>query len=161
MSVYALSAAAAQQLPLHDIVDVYTASWWPLAPGWWLLIGVLCGLLWASIWWGWRRWQQQRGKRRVEQLLLAPVSRISDVTLRLKQILLLKYSRPQLAQEFVSLLLSSLPPSQGAFEAEALRYHLERQFQDHEPDDAEAFQSWALKWWQHAYTQFKQEVRHV
>lgn len=161
MNVHALSAVSAQQLPLHDIVDEYAASWWPLAFGWWFLIIVILALLGASAWWSWRKWQQHRGKRRVEQMLGAPISRISDVSLRLKQILLLKYSRPQLSQEFVALLLGALPPAQRTDQAEVLQRHLERQFQDHDRADAEAFQNWALEWWQRTYPEFKQEVRHV
>ena len=161
MNLYLLTATAAQSLPLHDIVDDYQVSWWPLAPGWWLLIVILIGLLWAAGWWGLRHWQQRRGKRRVERMLQAPVSRISDVTLRLKKVLLLKHSRPSLAQQFGSLLLDSLPSDLRAEQADELQKHLARQFQDHELSDAEAFQNWAVIWWRHAYCQFKQELRHV
>ena len=161
MNFLLLTATAAQSLPLHDIVDDYQASWWPLAPGWWLLIVIVAGLLWIAGWWGWRNWQQRRGKRRVERMLRAPVSRISDVTLRLKKILLLKHSRTSLTQQFSSLLLNALPPNLHAEQANELQQHLGRQFQDHELSDAEAFQDWAVTWWRHAYCQFKQELRHV
>lgn len=45
-------------LPLvlpHDIIEPAPIGWWPLAPGWWLLLAVLvlaCALL---IRWAWRR----------------------------------------------------------------------------------------------------------
>ena len=161
MNVYLFSAIAAQTLPLHDIVDDYEASWWPLAPGWWLLMVLLAALLGTATWLGWRRWQHQRGKKRIEQLLQAPVSRISDVTLRLKQILLLKYPRSQLTQQFESRLLASVSTAERAALSAALQCHLAQQFQDHDRADAEAFQRWALTWWQYASCQFKQEVRHV
>ncbi|MBF0444580.1 MAG: DUF4381 domain-containing protein [Magnetococcales bacterium] len=51
-----------QQLPLHDIHLPQAISWWPLAPGWWYLFGliiVLTGLIYA-VW----RWYKKGALRR-------------------------------------------------------------------------------------------------
>lgn len=158
MKIIALSST---QLPLHDIVDDYSVHWWPLAPGWWLLLVLVIVLVAAGSWWLVRTYQQRRGFRRINQSLSAPVERISDVTLRLKQVLLLKHSRSDLSKSFVTLLVQHLPETQREASANSLREHLELQFQDHSLIDADAFQAWALDWWQHAQREFKQEARHV
>jgi hypothetical protein len=60
--------------PLRDIHGIDPAPWWPPAPGWWLVLGVILfsGLL---AWWLWRqrqlyplgRWQKD-ARRRLQQL---------------------------------------------------------------------------------------------
>lgn len=154
-------AMTANQLPLHDIVVESTISWWPLAIGWWLLIGASILLLSISGWWLWRHWRYRRGVQRIEQRLQAPVERLSDVSLRLQQVLLLKHSRDQLNQSYTALLLDYVPASQRDSLQRTLSSYLEQQFQPHQQAHAEAFQQWAIVWWQAAYPQFKQEARHV
>lgn len=50
---------------LQDIhsFDVNQVSWWPLAPGWWLLLILMIGLLILGIW-GWHRWYQYQQIRK-------------------------------------------------------------------------------------------------
>ncbi|AZR35984.1 DUF4381 domain-containing protein [Xanthomonas axonopodis pv. cajani] len=49
-----------QSLPLRDVHLPPSPSWWPLAPGWWLVIAVVV-LVVGSAWvWWWRRRQRQR-----------------------------------------------------------------------------------------------------
>ncbi|MBD1390251.1 DUF4381 domain-containing protein [Neiella sp. HB171785] len=61
LSVFVTTQAApAMQLPLKDIVLAAPVSWWPLAPGWWLLIALLLLLL---AWFGRQLWLRQRAKR--------------------------------------------------------------------------------------------------
>ncbi|PKV14192.1 DUF4381 domain-containing protein [Xanthomonas prunicola] len=49
-----------QSLPLRDVHLPPSPSWWPLAPGWWLVIAVIVLVL-AGAWvWWWRRRQRQR-----------------------------------------------------------------------------------------------------
>lgn len=46
----------AELAKLHDIHLPQPVSWWPLAPGWWLLLLVLCLIALAVLlWWAWRR----------------------------------------------------------------------------------------------------------
>jgi hypothetical protein len=42
---------------LHDIVLPPTVPWWPLAPGWYVLLGLLTL---AAAWLAWRFWQRWR-----------------------------------------------------------------------------------------------------
>lgn len=154
-------ASGITQLPLHDIVDDYPVHWWPLALGWWLLLGLVIVLLTVGTWWAWRHYQQRRGTRRIAQSLANPVERISDITLRLKQVLLLKHPRSELSQSLVTVLLTHIPDTQRESSAASVQVYLELQFQDHNVSDAEAFQAWAQDWWQHAQRDFKQEARRV
>ena len=46
-------------LPLRDIHLPDAVSWWPPAPGWWLLLGLVALLVFAAL----RRWRRGRGRR--------------------------------------------------------------------------------------------------
>ena len=48
------SSAPASLSNLNDIVMPATISWWPLAPGWYALMAILCLFV---FWAGWRYWQ--------------------------------------------------------------------------------------------------------
>lgn len=52
---------APQSLPLRDVHLPPSPSWWPLAPGWWLVIAVVVLMLAGAWFWWWRRRRQQRG----------------------------------------------------------------------------------------------------
>jgi hypothetical protein len=46
-----------EEIPLRDLHLPDMVGWWPLAPGWWVLIGfAACGLLYVS----WQAWQKFR-----------------------------------------------------------------------------------------------------
>lgn len=51
------------QLPLEDILLPAAPGWWPLAPGWQLLIAFSLLLLLVLAWLGWRAWQRRHWKR--------------------------------------------------------------------------------------------------
>ncbi|CAD1795116.1 DUF4381 domain-containing protein [Xanthomonas euroxanthea] len=51
---------APQSLPLRDVHLPPSPSWWPLAPGWWLVITAVVLVLGTVGWWWWRRRQRQR-----------------------------------------------------------------------------------------------------
>jgi len=51
--------AAPQTLALRDVHLPGAPSWWPLAPGWWLLLAALAAVS-LSLWW----WQRRRDRRR-------------------------------------------------------------------------------------------------
>lgn len=57
---------------LRDITVPEAVSWWPLAPGWWLLIGLLMASLAYA---GWRLWQLYLARRylREARLLMAAI----------------------------------------------------------------------------------------
>ena len=58
------------QLP-HDIIEPASIGWWPLAPGWWLLIGIaFIGVLALAIW-QWQRWRKLAPLRQAQQELRA------------------------------------------------------------------------------------------
>jgi hypothetical protein len=52
-----------EQIPLRDLHLPPDIGWWPLAPGWWLLIGIaLAALLWQA-WRLFQRWRANRARR--------------------------------------------------------------------------------------------------
>lgn len=54
---------------MHDIKGPGPVSWWPLAPGWWLLAGVGATLLAFMIYWLIRRVKQNRYRKEALSLL--------------------------------------------------------------------------------------------
>ncbi|MGB5739133.1 MAG: DUF4381 domain-containing protein [Woeseia sp.] len=51
------------EIPLRDLHLPDPVSWWPLAPGWWLLLAIaLAGLLWLASR-AYRDWQRGRARR--------------------------------------------------------------------------------------------------
>ncbi len=51
------------QLPLRDLHLPDPVGWWPLAPGWWVLIAIALGLLaWQAIRWA-KRWRRNAPRR--------------------------------------------------------------------------------------------------
>ncbi|RAJ96869.1 DUF4381 domain-containing protein [Aliidiomarina maris] len=158
-------STTSNELPLHDIVTQTTAGWWPLAWGWWLLIVALFSLAIVATILLVRYLKRRRGMRAVNQLLTSPPASISEVSLRLKQVLMLKHSRTSIAQlssnQWSALLLSHLPDSQRALLGEQLTPLIEAQYQPQNPALVEAYHAWSLKWWQLAQPQFKREVANV
>lgn len=70
MSNKELSPQAQQLLEqMHDISEPAAASWWPLAPGWWLLIGLCLALIGAIVYWLVRRAKQNRYRQEALALL--------------------------------------------------------------------------------------------
>jgi len=60
-----------KQLPLRDLHLPDPVSWWPLAPGWWLVIAVLLlGIGWL-IWRVWRQWRFNAPRRYALQAVTA------------------------------------------------------------------------------------------
>jgi len=62
-------------LPLHDIHLPAPIHWWPPAPGWWFLAGLV--LLAPLLLWGFRRYRQQR---RLRRLALQQLETLTDLT---------------------------------------------------------------------------------
>lgn len=59
-----------EQLPLRDIHLPPPVSWWPPAPGWWLLAALLLVLLVLAVR-AWRRWRRRPAPRRAALAELA------------------------------------------------------------------------------------------
>jgi hypothetical protein len=54
------------ELPLRDIHLPGEPSWWPPAPGWWLLAVIVLALLFLALRWGLRRWRARRRLRALQ-----------------------------------------------------------------------------------------------
>ena len=55
-------------LPLKDIHLPDPVSWWPLSPGWWIVIGLLAALAAVLVW-----WYRREHRRRLSAVYLARV----------------------------------------------------------------------------------------
>ncbi|MGE3500194.1 MAG: DUF4381 domain-containing protein [Candidatus Binatia bacterium] len=63
---------APQDLPLRDIHLPAPVPWWPPAPGWWVLLGILVSALAAA--WGLRAWRRRTALRRAARRRLAEIA---------------------------------------------------------------------------------------
>jgi hypothetical protein len=52
-----------EQIPLRDLHLPAEIGWWPLAPGWWILIAVVLGLMLWYAWLVFLRWRANRARR--------------------------------------------------------------------------------------------------
>ncbi len=64
-------AMTAVELPLRDIHLPEAISWWPLAPGWWWLLGSITVCV-ALVWW----WQRRKAEAQVRVAALAEWQRL-------------------------------------------------------------------------------------
>jgi hypothetical protein len=94
------------ELPLRDIHLPTPVSWWPPAPGWWL-VAVLLALGCGGLAWGWRQWRRGAVRRRSRQVLRALFREyhqrgeagrlLQGLSLLLRRIALSHYPREQVA----------------------------------------------------------------
>jgi len=87
---------------LHDIVPASTPSWWPLAPGWYLLIVLLLLIAAWKSYRGWRHYRRNRYRRAALEELAAMRGASTGVELErlsglLKRTALHAYPRSQVA----------------------------------------------------------------
>jgi len=68
------STMTAANLPLHDIHLPDPIGWWPLAPGWWIMGGLL--LLLTMFIWGLRRFRQ---RRKMQHLALQQLEKLTEL----------------------------------------------------------------------------------
>ena len=68
------STMTAANLPLHDIHLPAPIGWWPPAPGWWILAGLL--LLIPIFIWGFSRFRQ---RRKMQRLALQQLEKLTDL----------------------------------------------------------------------------------
>jgi hypothetical protein len=104
-----MSGMDPQSLPLRDIhLPSEPISWWPLAPGWWILLGLFCLLILAIFLL--RRWiiKQRKMPKRVALRGLEKLQRdyqqhhnpqtlIQGVSILLRRFFITEYSRTQVA----------------------------------------------------------------
>ena len=64
-----------EELALRDIHLPAPVGWWPPAPGWWLLAGLMLAVI---IWLFWR-WQQQRRSEQGLELALSELERLQGM----------------------------------------------------------------------------------
>lgn len=153
------------QLPLHDIVVDHQVSWWPLAIGWWLVIALLLASLIGAVFFC-RRWRQRRLlTQKVATLLNTPAQSISELNLRLKQVLLLKYSRASLAHldehAWLHQLIGEVPAAQrDAFEKQFTAF-TELRYRPQQQAAVDNYQQLVLTWWASAQPHFFKEVKDV
>lgn len=50
-------------LPLRDLHLPEPIGWWPLAPGWWVILAIVAGVLGYALWRLYRRWQFNAPRR--------------------------------------------------------------------------------------------------
>lgn len=157
--------AIAMQLPLHDITDQHNVSWWPLAFGWWLLLAAIL-LLTCSLWL-WLRGRQRRRalNQQVESLLSAPAQSISELNLRLKQVLLLRYSRETIAsmeeQNWLNIVVEGVPASQRDEFKDELSAYMDLRYRPQTQASVDSYQTLLLDWWALTRSNFAKEIKDV
>lgn len=104
-----LTNSAPQAVDTPQLLDIHLPgdpSWWPPAPGWWLLALLLTGLLvWALVWL--RTQRKKRRKIRQISALLEPVLErlitqhdthsVAELNTLLRQLALIRYPREDIA----------------------------------------------------------------
>ncbi len=73
------SAINPVDLPLRDIHLPAPIGWWPVAPGWWILVGLL--LLSLITIWSLRRFRQRRRMRRLALCQLEELAKLPETEL--------------------------------------------------------------------------------
>ncbi len=81
---------------LRGIVEPPPVPWWPPAPGWWVVIGVVACALLLFGWRAWRRWRRN-AYRRAARAELARASTVPQVAEILKRTALAAYPRTDVA----------------------------------------------------------------
>jgi Domain of unknown function (DUF4381) len=86
---------------LHDIEGLDPASWWPLAPGWWLLIAIALLLILGVAWFAACKFAFYRSwKNDTLQKLAVLEKNLNDDTARTTLMLLSEYLRRMAMQRF-------------------------------------------------------------
>lgn len=52
-----------EQIPLRDLHLPEAVGWWPLAPGWWVLLGIAAMILLLLLRKAWIRWREDAARR--------------------------------------------------------------------------------------------------
>ena len=102
---------------LHDIVMPAPISWWPLAPGVWVLICVAVVVVCVVAWQFYSSWQSN-AYRRAGLALLAEAGTVHDISIVLKRVALAVFPREQVAslygKEWITFLNQTCPQADFA-----------------------------------------------
>jgi hypothetical protein len=73
---------------LKPLIAPEPISWWPLAPGWWLVGAALLLTAISLLVWGWKRWKHHRNTRyqREALQLLETVDSVADIALIIRRV---------------------------------------------------------------------------
>ena len=97
---------------LHDIVMPEPVSWWPLAPGVWVLVGFAVVVILVMTWRFYRS-RQSNAYRRAGLALLADAGTAHDISVILKRVALVVFPRQHVAslygQEWIAFLNQTCP----------------------------------------------------
>ncbi len=102
-----MSPAGDSLAGLRDIRLPAPVSWWPPAPGWWVVAALAATVLAASIWWLWRLWRRGTTRRRalaeldrlagVYQAQGAAAGLAADLSVLVRRLALVRFPREQVA----------------------------------------------------------------
>lgn len=132
---------------LHDVVSPVEVSWWPLAPGWYL-VGVTASL--TLLYLGWRTWQRWRANayRRAALAELTDAASSMDVAVVLRRTALAMVEREVVAarsgNDWIDWLEATLP---GALEV-GVREELTDGLYSSQPNApaSETLRNYATRW---------------
>lgn len=130
---------------LRDIVEPTPISHWPLAPGWWVLIGIVILATLAMVIRRYRRWQSN-AYRRAALSELKTVASISEVSAILKRTALAVYSRTDVAALTGEAWYQWLTSTAGMDADEGTRRELLHGVEETEHRPSEALLKFAEKW---------------
>ena len=149
------------QDPLADLRDIHLpdpVSWWPPAPGWWLVAALALVLAAAGVWWARRAWARRRRWRRVSAALdamLADYRRTGDgaalaagISVLLKRVALAGWPRQEVAGLAGPAWLAFLDRTGGGggFAGGAGRVLADAAYGAPAPVDGEALAALARRW---------------
>ncbi|QJE98832.1 DUF4381 domain-containing protein [Luteolibacter luteus] len=80
---------------LHDLVVPPPAPWWPLAPGWWILLGFIAALVLGWLLKSFIRWQKNRYRR--EALAMLQDTPVAGLSALVKRVALSAWPREEVA----------------------------------------------------------------
>lgn len=131
---------------LRDIVQPGPVSWWPLAPGWWILMV----LLWTSVFFVslfiWRRWKANAYRREALREL-RKAGTVAEIAAILKRSALCAYPRPTVASLSGEPWCRWLQQSSGLVMSESVSEALtEGQFAQQRDNGITACREFAVAW---------------
>ncbi|MCC9643632.1 DUF4381 domain-containing protein [Rhodopirellula sp. JC740] len=143
---------------LHDIVEPAPVSWWPLASGWYMLLGGLALLLVWAAWKWWRHWCANAYRREALKELQTATS-VADISTLLRRTALVTTPREHLAgltgSNWADWLSQQLPSATDPSMPRSVRDQLTSSVYQPSADDdpnansVEELRSYAKKWIAH------------